>query len=61
MTRAALKRLRATGKRFCLLVEGSRIDHGLHVSDPVAAGFDSLAYDEAVKHVLDEVSANKVR
>lgn len=56
MTRAALTRLKATGKHYCLLVEGSRVDHALHSSDPASAARDAVAYDEAFKEALKEVA-----
>jgi len=38
---------------FMLLVEGSRIDHAGHTNDPPAHYRDILAYQEAVKVVMD--------
>ena len=56
MTRAAITRLKATGKHYCLLIEGSRIDHGLHSSDAASAAKDAIAYSRAFKEALKEVS-----
>src|SRR5690554_1036994 len=44
---------RSQRRSFMIMIEGSRIDHGEHDNDPVAAGKDVLSYDEAVKVVLD--------
>ncbi len=43
---------------FFLMVEGSRIDHAAHNNDPAAHIRDILAYDEAVKVVLDFAKAD---
>eukprot|EP01080_Neovahlkampfia_damariscottae_P003785 gene3785-6946_t len=55
MTKKAIKLLqdavdadpKSTG--FFLLIEGSRIDHGNHDNDPVAAAGDAIHYDETWK------------
>jgi alkaline phosphatase len=39
----ALERLKTTGKPYCLIIEGSRIDHGGHDNDAAASAWDALA------------------
>jgi len=53
MVSAALQHLDATGKRYCLMVEGSRIDHGGHDNDAAASAWDALAYNDAWATVLE--------
>ncbi len=57
MVSVALSRLEATGKKFCLLVEGSHIDFALHANDAAAAAHEALAYDEAAAEVLRYAAA----
>lgn len=58
MTRKALDLLGGNPNGFFLMVEGSRVDHAAHNNDPVGTVHDVLAYDEAVKVVLDFARAN---
>ena len=57
MVSAALAHLEATGKAFCLLIEGSRIDHGGHDNDAAASAWDALAYNDAFATVLERTGA----
>ena len=58
MVKAAIAHLRATGKHgFCLVVEGSRVDHGGHDNDVSASLWDALAYNDAFAAVLEETGA----
>ncbi|EKX51214.1 hypothetical protein GUITHDRAFT_103131 [Guillardia theta CCMP2712] len=59
MTEAALTRLKATGKKFCLMVEGSRIDHALHGNDAAGAAFDTFAYNDAFEAVNRFIEAER--
>ena len=57
MVSAALQHLDATGKRYCLMIEGSRIDHGGHDNDAAASAWDALAYNDAWATVLEHTGA----
>jgi alkaline phosphatase len=48
MTTAAIRHLKATGKRWVLLVEAGRIDHGHHATNPRRALKDGVAFADAV-------------
>lgn len=48
MTTAAIKRLSRNDKGFVLMVEGGRVDHGLHAGDAQRALGDAMALDEAI-------------
>ena len=48
MTTAAIRHLEATGKRWILLVEAGRIDHGHHATNPRRALKDGVAFADAV-------------
>jgi alkaline phosphatase len=48
MTRAAITRLSRNPKGFLLMVEGGRVDHGLHAGNAARALGDAKALDEAV-------------
>ena len=52
MVEVALGRLSAHERGFCLVVEGSRIDHGGHDNDAAAAAWDALAYNDAFASVV---------
>ena len=52
MVEVALGRLSAHDRGFCLVVEGSRIDHGGHDNDAAAAAWDALAYNDAFASVV---------
>jgi alkaline phosphatase len=59
MVEVAVKRLSAIGTGFCLIVEGSRIDHGGHDNDAAASAWDALAYNDAFARVLALTGAGK--
>jgi alkaline phosphatase len=48
MTLAAIRHLQASGKQWILLVEGGRIDHAHHATNPHRALEDGVAFSEAV-------------
>ena len=48
MTEAAITRLSRNDKGYVLMVEGGRVDHGLHAGDAQRALGDAAALDEAV-------------
>lgn len=51
MSRFALETLDDTP--FFLMIEGARIDHAAHANDAAALLWDQLAFDDAVRAVLD--------
>src|SRR5699024_9011295 len=54
MTSAALNRLtKNKDDRFFLFIEGTRIDHGSHSNDIAAHFHEIIAFDEALKVVVD--------
>jgi alkaline phosphatase len=53
MTRHAIRLLSEDPAGFLLVIEGSRIDHAAHVNDAAAMLAEILAYDEALRHVLE--------
>ncbi len=48
MTKAAITRLSRNDKGFVLMVEGGRVDHGLHAGDAQRALGDAAALDDAI-------------
>ncbi|HEX5007027.1 MAG TPA: alkaline phosphatase [Hyphomonadaceae bacterium] len=48
MTTAAIKRLSKNPKGYVLMVEGGRVDHGLHAGNAARALGDAKALDEAI-------------
>jgi alkaline phosphatase len=52
MTEAALRSLANSPKGFLLQVEGARIDHAAHNTDPAAMVWDQIAFDDAIGVVL---------
>lgn len=52
MAKKAISRLEG-GPGFLLQVEGARVDHGGHTNDFAAQLFDQIAFDEAVKTVVE--------
>jgi alkaline phosphatase len=52
MTRRALGKL-GRSPHFLLQVEGGRVDHAAHACDAAAAGWDMIAFDEALEVCLD--------
>lgn len=55
MVRVALRRLKRSENGFFLMVEGGRIDHGMHWGRPRKALEELVAMEEAVRETLDEV------
>ena len=53
MTSEALERLESNDNGFILQVEGGRVDHAAHGNCPSGLVFDQIAFDEAVKVVMD--------
>ena len=56
MTRAAITRLSRNPNGYVLMVEGGRVDHGLHAGDAQRALGDAAALDEAIAEAV--VSTN---
>lgn len=48
MTAAAITRLSRNPKGYVMMIEGGRIDHGLHAGDAQRALGDAAAFDEAI-------------
>jgi alkaline phosphatase len=57
MTRAAITRLSRNPDGYVLMVEGGRVDHGLHAGDAQRALGDAAALDEAVAAAVAMTSA----
>lgn len=53
MTQAALDRLEKNSNGFLLQIEGGRVDHAAHGNDAAGLIYDQLAFDDAVKIVMD--------
>jgi alkaline phosphatase len=53
MTRKAIRILSEDPNGFFLMVEGSKIDWAAHANDPVGIITEYLAFDEALKEVMD--------
>ena len=53
MTSEALSRLNENDNGFILQIEGGRVDHAAHGNDAAGLGFDQIAFDDAVKVVMD--------
>lgn len=58
MTEKAIERLNKNENGFFLMVEGSQIDYGAHANDPLACITEYLAFDKAVKIVMDFAEKN---
>jgi alkaline phosphatase len=59
MTSVAIKRLKAASpKGYYLMIEGGRIDHGHHASNPYRALSDAQQFSRAVEAVLKSVDLN---
>jgi alkaline phosphatase len=58
MTDAALNLLSTREDGFFLMVEGSRIDHAAHDNDPATQLHETLAFDRAVRTVLNNTSSD---
>jgi len=53
MTVAALASLDSSSNGFLLQVEGARVDHAAHANDAAAQLWDQIAFDDAIRVVLD--------
>ena len=53
MTESALQRLGRNDNGFILQIEGGRVDHAAHGNDAAGLAYDQIAFDDAVKKVLD--------
>ncbi len=53
MTNTALDRLSRNDNGFILQVEGGRVDHAAHGNDPAGLIYDQIAFDDAIKEVMD--------
>ncbi|KAK3868630.1 hypothetical protein Pcinc_025993 [Petrolisthes cinctipes] len=56
MTKVALQRLKQEEKGFFLLVEGGRIDHGMHYTQPKRSLEELVAMERAVLATLNQVN-----
>ncbi len=53
MTDAALQRLEKNPNGFILQIEGARVDHAAHDNDAAGLIYDQIAFDDAIKTVMD--------
>lgn len=53
MTRKAIELMKDHPKGFCLQVEGGKVDWAAHANDAVALIYDQVAFDDAIKVVMD--------
>jgi len=53
MTKTALDRLNRNKNGFILQIEGARVDHAAHGNDPAGLIYDQIAFDDAIKEVMD--------
>jgi alkaline phosphatase len=53
----AIELLAPNPKGFFLVVEGGKIDHGLHEANSINAMGDAAAFDDAIQAVLDKMNA----
>ncbi|TVR32821.1 MAG: twin-arginine translocation signal domain-containing protein [Balneolaceae bacterium] len=53
MTNAALERLEQNSNGFILQIEGGRVDHAAHGNCPSGLIYDQIAFDDAIKTVMD--------
>lgn len=53
MTKAALDRLKKNSNGFLLQIEGGRVDHAAHGNDAAGLIYDQIAFDDAIKVVMD--------
>ncbi|WP_340103976.1 alkaline phosphatase [Rhodohalobacter sp. 8-1] len=53
MTSSALDRLSQNENGFVLQIEGARVDHAAHGNDPAGMIYDQIAFDDAIKQVMD--------
>lgn len=59
MTAQAIRHLSQNTKGFMLQVEGGKVDWAAHANDSAALLYDQLAFDDAIKVVLDFAEADK--
>jgi alkaline phosphatase len=52
MTKAAITRLSRNPNGYVLMIEGGRVDHGLHAGDAQRALGDAVALDEAIAQAV---------
>jgi alkaline phosphatase len=52
----AIELLSPNPKGFFLMVEGGKIDHGLHESNAINAMGDAVAFDDAIQAVIDKMN-----
>lgn len=53
MTTAALERLEKNTDGFIIQIEGARVDHAAHGNDAAGLVYDQIAFDDAIKVVMD--------
>ncbi|TVQ04488.1 MAG: twin-arginine translocation signal domain-containing protein [Balneolaceae bacterium] len=53
MSKTALERLNRHPNGFILQIEGGRVDHAAHDNDAASLIYDQIAFDDAVKVVMD--------
>jgi len=53
MSKAALERLNGNEDGFILQIEGGRVDHAAHGNCPSGLVYDQIAFDDAIKEVMD--------
>ena len=53
MTELALENLSEKENGFLLQIEGGRVDHGAHANDAAGIIYDQIAFDDAIKAVMD--------
>jgi alkaline phosphatase len=53
MSKAALERLDRNENGFILQIEGGRVDHAAHGNCPSGLVYDQIAFDDAIKEVMD--------
>lgn len=53
MTAASLERLQRNENGFILQIEGARVDHAAHGNCPSGLIYDQIAFDDAIKTVMD--------
>lgn len=53
MTSAALERLEQNSDGFLIQIEGARVDHAAHANDAAGLVYDQIAFDDAIKVVMD--------
>lgn len=56
MTKVAIDRLKQDGDGFILMIEGGRVDHAHHAGNAYRALEDALAFDAALKVVLENTN-----